>query len=90
MLLNLDHADRMLICACLKTLTIPQAKTLIEKLTEVEGLNDQAYIKAARDLWETDELEIDDHPRVSLGGDAGAWVSAWVWVQDAEAGLEDD
>lgn len=47
------------------------------------------YITAAREHC-TDDLEIDDAPIVSEGGDPGAWVSAWVWVTDAEAGVERD
>jgi hypothetical protein len=27
-----------------------------------------------------DDFEIDDNPMVSVGGDPGVWVSAWVWV----------
>lgn len=35
----------------------------------------------------TDEVEIDDDAIVSPGGDPGAWVHAWVWVTNEEAGL---
>ncbi len=49
-----------------------------------------AYIAAGREKWCNDDLEIDDHPMVSLGGDPGAWVAAWVWVTDEDAGLEED
>ena len=40
------------------------------------------YIAQARELYATDDVEIDDEPAVSAGDD-GAFVAAWVWV-DAE------
>lgn len=46
-----------------------------------------AYIQAAREQWTNDELEIDDNPTVSTGADNGAWVAAWVWVADIDAGI---
>lgn len=36
----------------------------------------------ARDLYhEEGQIEIDVDARVSIGGDDGAYVQAWVWVQ---------
>jgi len=37
-----------------------------------------------------DELEVDDDAIVSEGGDPGAWVMAWVWITDAQAGHEEE
>lgn len=34
-----------------------------------------------------DDLEIDDDAIVSAGDDPGAWVHAWIWITDEEAGL---
>ena len=51
---------------------------------------DEAYRKAAREQWEVganDELEIDADAKVSAGDDNGAWVQAWVWVADIDAGI---
>lgn len=31
---------------------------------------------------EEGSLEIDDNAAVSIGGDSGAYVQAWVWVSD--------
>lgn len=45
-----------------------------------------AFVDKARELYSTDEIEIDDHPVLSVTDD-GAWVSAWVWV--AQEDLED-
>lgn len=55
--------------------------------------------KAARDIYQTDDLRIDDvrFPYDVAEGDGGTWVAAWVWVptddiQDALPGtlLETD
>jgi hypothetical protein len=32
-------------------------------------------------------IEIDENARVSDGADGGAYVQAWVWVSDEDAGL---
>ncbi len=40
-----------------------------------------AYITKAREIWVSDELEIDDDPRVSFNGE-GCWVRAWVYVSE--------
>jgi len=35
----------------------------------------------ARELYhEEGEIEVDSDARVSIGGDDGAYVAAWVWV----------
>lgn len=55
-------------------------------------MTNEQYIDAARDEYHKDgEIEIDDGAIVSRGEDHGAYVLAWVWVDDpilAEA-LED-
>jgi hypothetical protein len=49
-----------------------------------------AYRAAARELHQDDgTCEIDDGATVSMGDDPGAYVQAWVWVPNAEAGLHD-
>lgn len=47
-----------------------------------------AVIARARKLYERDgEVEIDDTARESrASGETGCYVSAWVWVPDAEEG----
>lgn len=40
-------------------------------------------IAQARAEYESDDIEIDDCPAVSRAYD-GTWVSAWLWVSDAE------
>jgi hypothetical protein len=36
-------------------------------------------IQVARQLFQTDDVEIDDDAAVSISPD-GTWVSAWVWI----------
>ncbi|QNG62646.1 hypothetical protein B1VFA_014 [Rhizobium phage B1VFA] len=71
---------------------IAGAEELAARIEEQQQVapNDVLYISAARDHWASDDLEIDDDPRVSAGGDPGAWVHAWVWVRDDEAGIPDE
>lgn len=46
----------------------------------------ERYVKAAQDIYTTDDIEIDDVAQLSEADDCGgAWVAAWVWVNDAEA-----
>lgn len=50
-----------------------------------------AYLAAARTMYARDgELEFDDDAVVSYSDDAGAYVMAWRWIDDDDAGLEDD
>jgi hypothetical protein len=42
-----------------------------------------AFIEAARNIYQNDDIEIDDDAKLSETDD-GAWVSAWVWVNDEE------
>jgi hypothetical protein len=52
-----------------------------------EGL--QAYVEG---VDYTDELEKagEAFGMVSPGADPGAWVLAWVWVRNEDAGIEED
>jgi hypothetical protein len=48
------------------------------------------YREAAKaGYYDEGELEIDDGAMVSLGGDDGAYVMAWRWVTNEEAGIKD-
>jgi hypothetical protein len=70
--------------------SVPGLKRVVDRYEEtLRELNEYAgAIQQARDEYTDDELEIDDHPTVSAGGDPGVWVSAWVWVSIPED--EDD
>jgi hypothetical protein len=61
---------------------------LLEKLDE--ALRDdknpvlREYRRRAKKMYKEGELEIDDDAVVSKGDDAGAYVQAWVWVEDED------
>jgi len=47
------------------------------------GKVEQAYVEAAKEFEHKDgECEIDSDAVVSLSDDAGAYVMAWVWVDE--------
>jgi hypothetical protein len=46
-------------------------------------MTDAECIKRAREMYASDDIEIDDDAKVSEG-DAGAFVQAWVWVPRPE------
>jgi|688.fasta_scaffold249276_3 hypothetical protein len=46
--------------------------------------------KAKQELHRCGELEFDDNAVVSTGGDNGAYVQCWAWVEDDPAAEEDD
>lgn len=49
--------------------------------------NDDPYVEAARAAIQADDAtEIDDRTTTSVG-DGGAWVLAWLWVSDGQAGV---
>lgn len=55
----------------------------------------QHLIPIARDLYQTNDIEIDDFPNFSealgdLGKDGGVWVSAWVWVPVEQSEKDDE
>lgn len=61
-------------------------------LTPPSPPNAAAYRSAAQKRAREGEIEVDDNAVVSLGDDPGAYVQAWLWISDSEAGLstEDD
>lgn len=60
---------------------------LLERIAAFK--TEQAELSAYREGVEgDDEMEIDADAVVSLGGDPGAWVMAWVWVTNEQAGIE--
>lgn len=58
---------------------------LLERYAEMCGdvAASEVAIAAARAIYATDEVEIDDTPSVSIADD-GVWVSAWVWVPNGD------
>lgn len=52
--------------------------------------DENPYVAAARDQARDGELEVDETTVVSEGADAGAYVGAWLWVSDEDAGIGAD
>ncbi len=51
--------------------------------------NMDAYVSAARQQYvDEGSIEVDDPTIVSVSDDGGAYVMAWVWVTNADAGIE--
>lgn len=57
------------------------SKSLEEMKTNID--TNHEYIKAARDHYASDDLEIDDQPILSVA-EEGVWVNAWVWVANTK------
>lgn len=53
-------------------------------------MSDREYIEAAREHQREGTLEIDDGAVVSRGSDPGAYVQAWVWVEDPAGDASED
>jgi hypothetical protein len=49
-----------------------------------EHTEDCRLMKAARDEFYNDEINIDEDARVSPNDEGGCWVQAWVYVHDEE------
>ena len=66
--------------------------TVTEVFAACRTPRELAYVQAAQgnDQLSDGALEVDDGAIVSEGGDDGAYVSAWLWVERAAAGLEED
>ena len=63
-----------------------QQQTLSALRTALADVDDQRqeYFrkKAQKERHSDGDLEIDDHAVVSLSGEGGAYVQAWVWVYE--------
>ncbi len=66
------------------------AKRFREQLKEEESGLPQQYREAAFEHQRDGEIEVDEGAVVSLGADDGAYVQAWLWVSNREAGVEND
>lgn len=40
-------------------------------------------VEKARDLYETNDIQIDENAMISLATD-GIWVQAWVWLSNED------
>lgn len=80
--LNADQIDGL--CVQLNSDGIDQGQALNHF-----GVKDEhPYVEAARKRT-NDNLEIDDCPLISEA-DNGVWVSAWIWVSNEDAGVEEN
>lgn len=75
--------------ACTKGFVSKASEPLPSPAVEVEvDPNDNLYREAADTKWGREgECEIDDGAVVSVSDDDGAYVAAWVWISDEEAGI---
>ena len=48
-------------------------------------MTNERYVQAARAQCSDGELEVDENAVVSRGSDKGAYVQAWIWVDDPDA-----
>ncbi len=63
------------------------AELALKDSTQKDTLHTR-YREAAKSLHEVEgEVEIDSDAIVSISDDPGAYVQAWVWVSDEEAGI---
>ena len=67
-------------------LTAAEADFDVEAKRQVEA----KYRAAAQARSREGELEVDDGAVVNVSEDPGAYVQAWLWVEDDEAGIERD
>ena len=78
-----SHAE---ILKMLKT----QGLTIADCITAFGASPDDLHVKAAREnILGDDDVEIDDITTISEADD-GAWVLAWLWVSNIEAGIASD
>ena len=78
-----SHPDKQAANGCLQILA--------ERSGAFSDADDiHAYRAGADKLARDGEIEVDDEASVSMGGDAGAYVQAWLWVSDAVAGIGSD
>lgn len=52
--------------------------------------DDNPYVAKAHDLQVEGEIEVDSTAVISESDDGGAYVMAWLWVSNEEAGIESE
>ena len=66
---------------------LDSTKPTIPRSSQEEQSEIAVYIAQARNQYAlSDKIEIDDRPGVSVA-EGGAWVAAWVWVDQKGVGL---
>lgn len=86
MWLNLTEKEIGTIKRLLRKHGKKDAPHILERIEHYENPSKRAedYKEAAAKKAHEGELEIDGDAVVSMGGDPGAYVMAWVWVSDDE------
>lgn len=64
------------------------ANRLETAITDRNHLNFWKFIRAAQSAGKDGEIEVDDDASVSVSDDGGAYVMAWLWVYNHDAGIE--
>ena len=90
--LQLTIEEIELIVASLQMLTVKPAVDLAARLKGIVQEEQDPAFRAQRDAYRnalpvSDACEIDGDAEVSFGDDAGAYVMAWIWVTDRQAGI---
>lgn len=75
------EADALLASTATPVSIVKQILDYRESLTDPM---DNWFRQAAMERSKDGELEVDDGAIVSRGDDAGAYVQAWLWVDDCE------
>ncbi len=93
MWIHLDEKERALVLEALRSNCTDRPgdendhDRLHDRLTQAIADFDPADPwRAAAQEQADDELEIDEDAVVSNGDDEGAWVHAWIWITDEQAG----
>ena len=66
---------------------VPEFAYLRRRFDDIETLG-PSYVSHARSACDGETMQVDEEPRVTLI-DNGAWVQAWMFVSDIEAGFAD-
>jgi len=69
---------------------LAEVRPLLAKIDEdaQEQASLEEYRIAALEKQVENEIQVDPNSEVSVSADDGAWVAAWIWVYDSEAGVE--
>ena len=72
-------------------LTYRQVEDLIQDFQRGDEPYDKEYRSAAERNYSSEDIQVDSNAIVSQGADdPGAFVAAWVWVTNEEAGIKEE
>lgn len=63
-----------------------EARSLVKEIEAAKA--SEVDIQVARDMYSNGEIEVDDNATTSESDEEGIWISAWLFVYDADR--EDD